>query len=57
MITFEEPNRTITNSNLEQAGVLTHLDVVCKELNLEFCTIDHMCDKTPAVARFQNINK
>ena len=52
LITFEKLDGTITNSDLEQAAVLTQLDLTSQNLHTRYATVDVLCDNTPAVSRF-----
>ena len=52
LITFETDG-TITNSDLEQAAVLTQLELSGRTLPLRYATVDVLCDNTPAVSRFR----
>ena len=53
LITFENPSGSITNSDFEQAAVLTQLELACRQLPLRYATVDVLCDNTPAVSRFR----
>lgn len=53
LVSEENPHGKITNSDLEQAGVLCQHDVVCLQSDCRYATIETMCDNTPAVSRFR----
>ena len=48
----ENPKGDITNSDLEQAGVICHLDVVANSTDIGYCTVGVGCDNTPSVSCF-----
>ena len=52
LITADRPQGTLTNSDLEQAGVLGQLGTIAEHLPVAYATIHTCCDNTPAVARF-----
>ena len=54
LVTVENPEGDITNSDLEQAGVICHLDVVANATDIRYCTVGVGCDNTPSVSRFVN---
>ena len=42
----------VTNSDLEQAGIAAHLEVITEPGHLAYATVHTFCDNTPAVSRF-----
>ena len=51
VVTDKNLSGKITNSDLEQAGVLAHQDVICQNFDVRECTLATGCDNTPAVSR------
>ena len=51
LVTVENPEGDITNSDLEQAGVICHLDVVANTTDIRYCTVGVGCDNTPHAQR------
>jgi hypothetical protein len=50
LVTFRNPNGSITNSDLELAGVLCHQDILAHIANCRELTLATLCDNSPAVA-------
>jgi hypothetical protein len=50
LVSFENPKGSITNSDLELAGVLCHQDVLAEVTDCRELTLATLCDNTPAVA-------
>ena len=53
LITFRHRDGSITNSDLEQAGVIAQLGLISDTLPVRYATIDILTDNTPAVSRFR----
>lgn len=51
LVTFDNPNGTITNSDLEQAAQLAQLDLMTHTHDITHATIENFCDNTPTVSR------
>ena len=51
LVSADNPNGSITNSDLEQAGMVSHLDIIATTLPTTYCTITTGGDNTPAVSR------
>ena len=51
LVSFDNPNGTITNSDLEQAGMITHLDTIASSFPTAYTTIVTGGDNTAAVSR------
>jgi hypothetical protein len=51
VVTDKNLRGRITNSDLEQAGVLGHQDVICQHFDVRECTLATGCDNTPSVSR------
>lgn len=52
LVSADNRGGDITNSDLEQAGVLGQLDVMASTLEVQYATIENSSDNTPAVSRF-----
>lgn len=50
LVSFQNPTGSITNSDLELAGTIAQLDIVCHHQDVREATILTMSDNTPAVA-------
>jgi hypothetical protein len=50
LVSFDNPNGSITNSDLELAGVLCHQDILAHSTDCCELTLATLCDNTPAVA-------
>jgi hypothetical protein len=50
LVSFANPNGSITNSDLELAGILCHQDVLAEHADCRELTLATLCDNTPAVA-------
>ncbi|MGH7974644.1 MAG: hypothetical protein ACREBR_03895, partial [bacterium] len=50
LVSFERPQGTITNSDLELAGTIAHQDILAHEADVREQTLAILCDNTPAVA-------
>ena len=53
LVSTDNPTGTITNSDLEQAGMLAQLSLIAAQHSLPYATISTGCDNTPAVSRAQ----
>jgi hypothetical protein len=51
LITADNPNGHITNSDLEQAALLAQRDVMAHSHPVRYATLENFCDNTPAVSR------
>jgi len=51
LVSFANPHGDLTNSNLEQAGVLVQADVATEQYDLRELTLATLCDNTAAVSR------
>ena len=51
IVSTDNPTGKITNSDLEQAGVLAQHDIICQLFDTREVTIATLCDNTPAVGR------
>jgi hypothetical protein len=49
LVSFTNPTGTVTNSDLELAGVIAHQDVVAQQFDIRESTTATLCDNTPAV--------
>jgi hypothetical protein len=49
LLSFANPTGTVTNSDLELAGVITHQDVLAQHFDIRESTTATICDNTPAV--------
>jgi hypothetical protein len=54
LVSTENPAGTVTNSDLEQAGLLAQVSLMACQQDLRYTTVSNASDNTPAVAR---INK
>jgi hypothetical protein len=50
LVSFANPKGSITNSDLELAGVLCHQDIIAHHADCRERTLATLCDNTPAVA-------
>jgi hypothetical protein len=50
LVSFANPHGSITNSDLELAGVICHQDIVAAQTDCRELTLATLCDNTPAVA-------
>ena len=50
LVSFDNPSRDVTNSDLELAGVIAGHDVTASGLDLRHQNIVNLCDNTPLVA-------
>jgi len=51
LVSFANPHGNLTNSNLEQAGVLAQADVATEQCNLRELTLATLCNNTAAVSQ------
>jgi hypothetical protein len=51
LVSAENPNGRITNSDLEHAALLAQLDVMTHTCPVRYATLENLCDNTPAVSR------
>ena len=51
VVSTSNPNGKLTNSDLEQAGVLGQHCIICSNFDVRECTLATLCDNTPAVSR------
>ena len=51
LVSFANPRGTITNSDLEQAGLLAQVDLMMTTHDARYATIVNLSDNTPAVSR------
>ena len=51
LVSFDNPNGTITNSDLEQAGVLAQVSMMSTTHDVRYATLANGCDNTPTVSR------
>jgi hypothetical protein len=49
LVSFTNPTGTVTNSDLELAGVIAHQDVLAQAFDVRESTTATLCDNTPAV--------
>lgn len=52
LITRENPNGTLTNSDCEQAATTLHMDVMACDLDLREITVGSVSDNSPTVSRY-----
>ena len=50
LVSWTNPGGTLTNSDLELAGVVAHHDVVVRHADVRHTTVATLCDNTPSVA-------
>jgi hypothetical protein len=50
LVSFKNPQGSITNSDLELAATIAHHDVLAQHFDIRECTISTGCDNTPAVS-------
>ena len=51
VISWENPSSTLTNSDLEQAGLICHPDILAQQYDIRERTLRAMSDNTPALSR------
>ena len=51
LVSFENPQGTITNSDLEQAGQLAQVSLIAERADVSYCTIGTGSDNTPSISR------
>ena len=51
LVSFDNPNRTVTNSDLEQAGVLAQVSLMSTTHDVHYATLANGCNNTPTVSR------
>ena len=51
LVSTDNPKGTVTNSDLEQAGLLAQLSLMATTHDTRYATIVNACDNTPAVSR------
>ena len=51
LVSTDNPTGSITNSDLEHAGLIAQLDVQCTSHSTTYATICNLSDNTPAVSR------
>ena len=51
LVSTDNPNGTITNSDLEHTGMLGQLHLISRLHDSRYATIPTLCDNTPAVSR------
>ena len=50
LVSTDCPNGTVTNSDLEHAGLLAQLAVMASVADLTYATVENLSDNTPAVS-------
>ena len=50
VVSWDNPQGTVTNSDLELAGTIAHHDVLVHQTDVRERTIHTLCDNTPTVA-------
>ena len=53
MVSWDNPKGGLTNSDLEQAGMVCHLDILAQQYDVQERTLCALSDNTPAIARDQ----
>ena len=53
LVSSDNPKGAITNSDLEQAGLIGQADVMCHSHDTRYATLSNRSDNTPAVGRFK----
>jgi len=51
LVSTDRPHGTVTNSDLEHAGLLAQLAVMASVADLTYATVENLSDNTPAVSR------
>ena len=51
LVSFDNPNGDLTNSDLEQTGVLAQADIATNEFDIRERTLATLSDNTPAISR------
>ena len=51
LVTEDNPRGTVTNSDLEHAGLLAQVSLMADNRNVRYATLLNCCDNTPAVSR------
>jgi len=51
LVSADNPTGTITNSDLEHAGLLGQVDVMCCNHDVRYATLENFSDNTPAISR------
>ena len=51
VVSASNPNGTITNSDLEHAGLLAQVDLMTQTHSIRYATVENFSDNTPAVSR------
>ena len=53
LVSYDNPKGSITNSDLEQAGILAQTALMARHFNIRYATIANGADNTPAVCRMR----